>query len=112
MNVLLGTECCALFALLLHQNHSREDVDSPEANLAVLLIEFFELYGRQFNYDTTAIRITDGGSYFNKVRCRNTWRQVQSFDCIFLMFCSILFAKDMPCSLCVVIHRRCTTTST
>ena len=32
----------------------------------MLLIEFFELYGKQFNYNKTAIRTRDGGSYVCK----------------------------------------------
>lgn len=32
----------------------------------MLLIEFFELYGRHFNYLKTGIRINDGGSYVAK----------------------------------------------
>jgi non-canonical poly(A) RNA polymerase PAPD5/7 len=32
----------------------------------VLLIEFFELYGKQFNYMRTGIRVKDGGSYVPK----------------------------------------------
>lgn len=36
------------------------------ANYGVLLIEFFELYGRHFNYLKTGIRIKDGGSYVAK----------------------------------------------
>lgn len=39
---------------------------SPNSNLGVLLIEFFELYGRHFNYLKTGIRIKDGGSYVAK----------------------------------------------
>ena len=35
-------------------------------NLGVLLIEFFELYGRGFNYFNTAIRIKNGGAYITK----------------------------------------------
>ena len=35
-------------------------------NLGVLLIEFFELYGRNFNYFKTAIRIKNGGAYIPK----------------------------------------------
>ena len=30
------------------------------------ILEFFELYGRHFNYLKTAIRVTDGGSYVTK----------------------------------------------
>lgn len=37
-----------------------------DANLGVLLIEFFELYGRHFNYIKTGIRIKNGGSYVPK----------------------------------------------
>uniref|UniRef100_A0A7N6BLG3 Terminal nucleotidyltransferase 4B n=1 Tax=Anabas testudineus TaxID=64144 RepID=A0A7N6BLG3_ANATE len=46
--------------------HYREDVCSPNINIGVLLIEFFELYGRQFNYLKTGIRIKDGGCYVAK----------------------------------------------
>ncbi|XP_064838258.1 terminal nucleotidyltransferase 4B-like isoform X2 [Oncorhynchus masou masou] len=46
--------------------HYREDACSPNANVGVLLIEFFELYGRHFNYLKTGIRIKDGGSYVAK----------------------------------------------
>ncbi|KAL4658757.1 non-canonical poly(A) RNA polymerase PAPD5-like isoform X1 [Arapaima gigas] len=42
------------------------DACSPNANIGVLLIEFFELYGRHFNYLKTGIRIKDGGSYVAK----------------------------------------------
>lgn len=35
-------------------------------NLGVLLIEFFELYGVNFNYFKTGICVTEGGSYFSK----------------------------------------------
>lgn len=34
--------------------------------MAVLLIEFFELYGRHFNYHKVGIRIKDGGGYIQK----------------------------------------------
>ncbi|EFA06387.1 terminal nucleotidyltransferase 4A isoform X1 [Tribolium castaneum] len=37
-----------------------------DANLGVFLIEFFELYGRKFNYMHTGIRIRDGGRYISK----------------------------------------------
>ncbi|CAL8100292.1 unnamed protein product [Calicophoron daubneyi] len=35
-------------------------------NLGTLLLEFFELYGRLFNYLNTAIRVTNGGQYVRK----------------------------------------------
>lgn len=52
--------------LCIFQLHYREDVCSPNINIGVLLIEFFELYGRQFNYLKTGIRIKDGGCYVAK----------------------------------------------
>ena len=48
------------------QLHPRRMATDEDANLGVLLIEFFELYGRLFNYKNTGIRVTDGGSYFLK----------------------------------------------
>lgn len=57
--------CFRSFFLYL-QLHPREDACSPDANYGVLLIEFFELYGRHFNYLKTGIRIKDGGSYVAK----------------------------------------------
>uniref|UniRef100_A0A667XNX4 polynucleotide adenylyltransferase n=1 Tax=Myripristis murdjan TaxID=586833 RepID=A0A667XNX4_9TELE len=46
--------------------HPRIDARNPNENLGVLLIEFFELYGRHFNYLKTGIRIKNGGAYMAK----------------------------------------------
>ncbi|CAL8086896.1 unnamed protein product [Orchesella dallaii] len=48
------------------QLHPRVNAGNYRANLGVLLIEFFELYGRHFNYLKTGIRVKDGGSYVPK----------------------------------------------
>lgn len=48
------------------QLHPRIDATDPKANLGVLIIEFFELYGRNFNYLKTGIRIKSGGAYVPK----------------------------------------------
>lgn len=40
--------------------------NEPEDNLGKLLIMFFELYGRHFNYRNTGISIKNGGAYFIK----------------------------------------------
>ena len=37
-----------------------------DVNLGVLLMEFFELYGRNFNYQRIGIKVKNGGAYFNK----------------------------------------------
>lgn len=52
--------------LYISQLHPRFDALDPNANLGVLLVEFFELYGRNFNYLKAAIRIKDGGAYVAK----------------------------------------------
>lgn len=46
--------------------HPRNDCRNSSHNLGVLLIEFFELYGRNFNYINTGIRVKDGGAYVRK----------------------------------------------
>ncbi|XP_077569802.1 terminal nucleotidyltransferase 4B-like [Stigmatopora nigra] len=62
----IGSYSLFLMAVSFLQLHYREDVSSPNINFGVLLIEFFELYGRHFNYLKTGIRIKDGGSYVAK----------------------------------------------
>uniref|UniRef100_A0A8C8FB47 Terminal nucleotidyltransferase 4A n=1 Tax=Oncorhynchus tshawytscha TaxID=74940 RepID=A0A8C8FB47_ONCTS len=62
----IGSYSLFLMAVSFLQLHYREDACSPNANVGVLLIEFFELYGRHFNYLKTGIRIKDGGSYVAK----------------------------------------------
>ena len=37
-----------------------------DVNLGVLLMEFFELYGRNFNYQRIGIKVKNGGAYINK----------------------------------------------
>ncbi|MEQ2177845.1 hypothetical protein GOODEAATRI_007832 [Goodea atripinnis] len=44
----------------------------PNQNLGMLLIEFFELYGRHFNYLKTGIRINSGGAYVAKEEVMKT----------------------------------------
>lgn len=48
------------------QLHPRIDARRSDENLGMLLIEFFELYGRNFNYLKTGIRIKNGGAYVAK----------------------------------------------
>ena len=42
------------------------NADDEDDNTGHHLIRFLELYGCQFNYLRTGIRIRDGGSYFRK----------------------------------------------
>ncbi|XP_041377060.1 terminal nucleotidyltransferase 4B-like [Gigantopelta aegis] len=55
-----------LLTISFLQLHPRTDATDMRANLGVLLIEFFELYGRNFNYLKTGIRIKNGGAYVPK----------------------------------------------
>ncbi|XP_042363061.1 terminal nucleotidyltransferase 4A isoform X2 [Plectropomus leopardus] len=55
-----------LMVISFLQLHPRIDARNPNENLGVLLIEFFELYGRHFNYLKTGIRIKNGGAYIAK----------------------------------------------
>lgn len=70
---------CASAALVLFQSvintfsssclfklHPRIDTRRTNINLGYLLIEFFELYGRDFNYMKTGIRVKNGGAYVSK----------------------------------------------
>ncbi|XP_037733540.1 terminal nucleotidyltransferase 4B isoform X2 [Chelonia mydas] len=62
----IGSYSLFLMAVSFLQLHPREDACIHSANYGVLLIEFFELYGRHFNYLKTGIRIKNGGSYVAK----------------------------------------------
>ncbi|XP_056142956.1 terminal nucleotidyltransferase 4A-like [Lampris incognitus] len=55
-----------LMAISFLQLHPRIDTQRANINLGILLIEFFELYGRDFNYQKTGIRINNGGAYLAK----------------------------------------------
>lgn len=59
----LSSYALILMAVSFLQLHPRPDVKQHNTNLGVLLIEFFELYGRNFNYAQSAIRLRDGGCY-------------------------------------------------
>ena len=52
------------------QLHPRHDASTLKTNLGVLLLEFFDLYGRTFNYSQLAIRLRDGGSYVSREEVR------------------------------------------
>lgn len=62
----LSSYALILMVVSFLQQHVREDARESKANLGVLLVEFFELYGVLFNYTRTAIRIIDDGAYLLK----------------------------------------------
>ncbi|XP_046910885.2 terminal nucleotidyltransferase 4A [Dermatophagoides farinae] len=55
-----------LMVISFIQLHPRIEARLPDANLGVLLIEFFELFGRYFNYYRVGIRVKDGGKFVPK----------------------------------------------
>ena len=60
-----------LMLVSFFQCHPRNHSGEPSANLGVLLTEFFELYGRQFNYTKVGISVLNGGCYFPKEALEN-----------------------------------------
>ncbi|KAF8338074.1 uncharacterized protein EI90DRAFT_2908898 [Cantharellus anzutake] len=60
-----GILCLVTSFLQLHPKIRRSKID-PMDNLGVLLIEFFETYGKHFNYTDIGISLRNGGLYFRK----------------------------------------------
>lgn len=58
--------CMAISFLQMHPKIRRGEID-PAENLGVLLMEFFEFYGHNFNFVTVGLSLRDGGTYFRKV---------------------------------------------
>eukprot|EP00736_Rhodelphis_marinus_P005184 Rmarinus@m.27576 len=65
-----GIGSYALLLILCHhlQMYRTNFGNSYHLNLGEMLINFFELYGRRFNYVLTGISLLDGGSYFPKIQ--------------------------------------------
>jgi non-canonical poly(A) RNA polymerase PAPD5/7 len=57
--------CLAISFLQMHPKVRSGEIDADQ-NLGVLVIEFFEFYGRYFNYRETGISLVSGGTYYNK----------------------------------------------
>ncbi|KAJ2850427.1 hypothetical protein IWW36_001917 [Coemansia brasiliensis] len=64
----MGSYAITLLAVSLLQMHPRIRSGGldPSKNLGVLLIEFFELYGKRFNYDNVCVSVLDNGCYLDK----------------------------------------------
>ena len=107
------------------QLHPRSAATESNPNLGVLLIEFFELYGRNFNYMKTGISVLNGGQYFPKEDVQSTdgsdnsllyiidptsseenanasrgcygmWQVKQAFEHAFLRLHSAVISRDNP----------------
>jgi len=63
----ISSYCLMLLTISFLQRHRKVDVrKTKNVNLGVLLMEFLELYGRNFNYQRIAVKIKDDGCYANK----------------------------------------------
>ena len=63
----ISSYCLILLLVSFLQRHPRHGgTDFSSANLGELLIEFFELYGRRFNYMKTGIYVDNEGGYISK----------------------------------------------
>ncbi len=65
VRLLLEPRTMLIVSSQVHPKLRRSEMN-PEENLGTLLIEFFELYGRNFNYDDVGISIRRGGFYYSK----------------------------------------------
>lgn len=57
---------CLILLIISYLQMSSKSAECRVNSLAQNLVQFLELYGCQFNYLRTGIRVTDGGSYFSK----------------------------------------------
>lgn len=74
-----------IVSFLQHREREEFHASGSESilNLGALLLEFFELYGVDFNYVTTGISIRNDGSYFPKGaknRRENYWQPARPFS--------------------------------
>ncbi|KJE95608.1 hypothetical protein CAOG_008933 [Capsaspora owczarzaki ATCC 30864] len=72
----LGSYSVVLLVVSFLQRHPRQDRDP---NFGVLLVEFFELYGKDFNYRKVGIAVTEGGRYFPKSDASANSNEVRPF---------------------------------
>lgn len=113
----INSYCLLLLVVSFLQHHPRIRADSEDVNLGVLLTEFFELYGRNFNYQKVGIRVDNGGSYFSKAEygmeesilcisnplnarnnigwaCYGMWTIKHAFECAYVTLARALLGKE------------------
>ena len=87
-----GLSSYALILLLVSflQLHTRVDPSKANANLGVLLVEFFECYGKHFNYFKCGIRVRDGGSVVSKEEIQKVRERDLKLDAISNSLCFLI----------------------
>lgn len=63
----IGSYSLILLIVSFLQHNPRVGDNSEDVNLGILLTEFFELYGRNFNFAKVGIKVDGTGCYFNKM---------------------------------------------
>lgn len=84
----LSSYSLSLMVISFLQLHARTDTRLPsdQTNLGVLLLEFLDLYGHNFNYDSLAISVREGGTYFDKrdlilpTNINKRWSDIQNLS--------------------------------
>ncbi|KAJ1960955.1 hypothetical protein GGI12_003516 [Dipsacomyces acuminosporus] len=86
----MGSYAITLLVVSFLQMHPRIKSGGLDIakNLGVLLIEFFELYGKRFNYDQVCISVRENGRYFDK-RAKGMMNHSQPY----------LLAVEDPCDV-------------
>lgn len=101
------------------QHHPQQGSTDLSTDLGKLLMEFFELYGRNFNYMKTGICVLNGGSYIAKEEhdiqdflyirdpvmsdycnaaggCYGMWQVKQAFDNAYSRLSSAVLTRETP----------------
>lgn len=68
----LGSYALTLLVVNFFQQHPRKTAKESGESLGVLLLEFFELYGRNFNYEQNGIQVRNEG------KIHSDWRTNKS----------------------------------
>ena len=115
----ISSYCVILLLVSFLQRHPRYGgTDFSSASLGELLIEFFELYGKKFNYMKTGISVEDGGSYISKddvptqdflyiidpvepaenaaKGCFGMWQVKQAFELAYKRLSSAVLSRENP----------------
>ena len=120
-----GISSYSLILLVVNflQLHPRRGSADLSLDLGTLLIEFFELYGKKFNYKKAGICVTDGGKYIAKEEhniqdflyiedpvilpdnkyelnaargCYGIWQVKQAFEQAFTRLSSAVLSRENP----------------
>lgn len=116
----ISSYCLILLVVSFLQHHPQQGTIDLSTDLGKLLIEFFELYGRNFNYMKTGICVLNGGSYVAKEEhdiqdflyirdpvmipqdcnaaggCYGMWQVKQAFDNAYSRLSSAVLTREAP----------------